>query len=132
MDCQLSVIIHIFHQADEEETPTPSKAAKLEHDESDGACASKTSNPEIELTPDDEKEPEVEEEDGEILPPVESWPKDPKENILQKCLVKMPLDFFAFWNFCIVLNRENPRDAFLETAGIRLVGPFDFMPNSKV
>ncbi len=83
-------------------------------------------------TPDDEKEPEVEEEDGVILPPVESWPKDPKENIKQKCLVKMPPDFFAFWNFCITLNRENPREAFLETAGIRLVGPFDFMPNSKV
>jgi hypothetical protein len=66
------------------------------------------------------------------LPASEKWPKDPKENILQKFLVKMPPDFFAFWDFCAFLNRSNPREAFLETAGLKLVGPYDLMPDSQV
>jgi hypothetical protein len=44
----------------------------------------------------------------------------------------MPPDFFAFWDFCVFLNRSNPREAFLDIAGLRLVGPFDLMPDSPV
>ena len=106
---------------------TPSKAAKQDGDQADGACSSKS--PEI-STPTDEKE-EIEEE-GDILAPFENWPSDVKENIREKFLVEMPLDFYAFWKFCKIVNRDNPREAFLETAGIRLVGPYDLMPDSKV
>jgi hypothetical protein len=42
------------------------------------------------------------------------------------------VDFFAFWDLCLFLNHSNPREAFLETAGLRLVGPFDLMPESQV
>ena len=108
---------------------TPSKAAKQDGDQADGACSSKNSQPQISTTPSDEKEIE---EEGDILAPFENWPSDVKKNICEKYLVQMPLDFYAFWKFCKIVNRENPREAFLETAGIRLVGPYDLMPDSKV
>ena len=122
MDFGASLYIHFFLK----DEATSSKAAKQDGDQADGACASK---PEI-ATPADEKE--IEEEEGEILAPFENWPSDVKENIREKFLVQMPLDFYAFWKFCKIVNRENPREAFLETAGIRLVGPYDLMPDSKV
>lgn len=39
-------------------------------------------------------------------------------------LVKMPNDFFSFFDFCESLNKENPKLA-LSAAGLYLVGPFD-------
>ena len=112
---------------------TPSKAPKLDTgDESDGACASKTPEAEIPI-PEDEKDPGPgPDEESELLPEPENWPKDPQENTKQKFLVSMPPDFFAFWDLCLFLNRSNPREAFLQTAGLRLVGPFDLMPGSQV
>lgn len=70
--------------------------------------------------------------DDQLLPPVDAWPRDPEENIRQKFLVQMPTDFFAFWEMCKTLNRSNPAEAFLETTKLRLVGPFDLMPESQV
>ena len=113
---------------------TPSKAPKLDtaEDESDGACASKAPAPEFPV-PEDEKDPETgPEEDSELLPEPENWPKDLQENLKQKFLVSMPPDFFAFWDLCLFLNQSNPREAFLQTTGLRLVGPFDLMPGSQV
>jgi hypothetical protein len=75
---------------------------------------------------------EILDEDSDILPPEEAWPNDPALNLRQKFLVKMPPDFFAFWDFCLLINRANPREAILETTGLRLVGPFDLLPESKV
>jgi len=79
-----------------------------------------------------EKKENEPEEDSELVPDVEDWPKDPKANLKQKFLVSMPDDFFAFWDLCVFLNRSNPREAFLATTGLRLVGPFDLMPDSPV
>lgn len=109
---------------------SPMKAARLDFEDIDGAGASKPVEPEIPV-PADEKDEEPEEA-TEILPNFEDWPKDPKENLKQKFLVTMPKDFYAFWDLCVFLNRSNPREAFLATAGLRLVGPFDLMPDSKV
>lgn len=75
---------------------------------------------------------DISDEDGVCLPPQGDWPKDSILNLEQKFLVKMPPDFFAFWDFCLLSNRSNPREALLETTGLRLVGPFDLLPESKV
>lgn len=46
--------------------------------------------------------------------------------ILDKFLVHMPTDFYAFWDFCTVLQPANPAAA-LERYQLRLVGPFDVL-----
>ncbi|RWS22345.1 UPF0609 protein C4orf27-like protein [Leptotrombidium deliense] len=45
-------------------------------------------------------------------------------------LVKMPSDFFHFWNFCLLIKRSNPKDAVLNWLGFTLVGPFDILINN--
>lgn len=46
-------------------------------------------------------------------------------------LVKMPNDFFSFFDFCEFLNKENPKQA-LSAAGLYLVGPFDLFTQDFV
>lgn len=64
------------------------------------------------------------------LPPDQEIPASPvdvKESLEQKFLVKMPDDFYDFWQFCETLDKHSPQDALYETLGLRLVGPFDVL-----
>ena len=119
----------------EDETSKEEPAAKKikldneEVDENDGAKTSKSAaDPKV--FDDDEKE-EVIDDDSETLPDFKDWPKNPIENVEQKCLVKMPEDFLAFWDFCKSINREDPRQALAKTCGLLLVGPFDYLARNE-
>ena len=87
-------------------------------DDTDGAKPTKP------VKPSDEEEPHVQ-DDSEQVPVFADWPKDPLKSVEQKFLTKMPEDFVSFWDFCKGINRENPREAFLKTCGLLLVGPYD-------
>ena len=50
--------------------------------------------------------------------------EDIKEDIKLKYLIKMPEDFFVFYEFCKSLNNSNPLQA-LSSAGLKLCGPYD-------
>ncbi|XP_045073836.1 histone PARylation factor 1 isoform X2 [Coregonus clupeaformis] len=41
--------------------------------------------------------------------------------------LRMPEDFYLFWDFCSWLSPDNPRDALKEILGLKLVGPFDIL-----
>jgi len=49
--------------------------------------------------------------------------------IEEKFMVKMPEDFYLFWQFCKEQNHEKPLEALLPTLNLRLVGPFDLLAN---
>uniref|UniRef100_A0A8C2G7C4 Histone PARylation factor 1 n=1 Tax=Cyprinus carpio TaxID=7962 RepID=A0A8C2G7C4_CYPCA len=50
-----------------------------------------------------------------------------REEVEKLYKLRMPDDFFQFWEFCKVLNADCPQDALKETLGLRLVGPFDIL-----
>ncbi|KAJ8000454.1 hypothetical protein DPEC_G00180290 [Dallia pectoralis] len=50
-----------------------------------------------------------------------------REEVERLYQLRMPEDFYHFWDFCSRLNPESPRDALKETLGLRLVGPFDIL-----
>uniref|UniRef100_A0A674DJN4 Histone PARylation factor 1 n=1 Tax=Salmo trutta TaxID=8032 RepID=A0A674DJN4_SALTR len=50
-----------------------------------------------------------------------------REEVERLYKLKMPEDFYLFWDFCSSLSPDNPRDALKETLGLRLVGPFDIL-----
>lgn len=54
-------------------------------------------------------------------------PSDLKEEVEQLYKLKMPDDFYHFWEFCQCLRPDNPREALMDTLGLRLVGPFDIL-----
>ena len=41
--------------------------------------------------------------------------------------MEMPADFYEFWKFAISVNRTNPLEAFVQTLGLKLVGPFELL-----
>ena len=43
----------------------------------------------------------------------------------------MPPDFYEFWKFAIAVNRTNPLEAFVQTLGLKLVGPFELLSNDS-
>ncbi|CAL8333198.1 unnamed protein product [Merluccius merluccius] len=50
-----------------------------------------------------------------------------REQIVQLYKLQMPEDLYHFWDFCQGLCPDDPRDALMETLGLRLVGPFDVL-----
>ncbi|XP_064481203.1 histone PARylation factor 1-like isoform X2 [Ornithodoros turicata] len=50
---------------------------------------------------------------------------DIREWIEELFLVRMPQDFFDFWQFCKQINESRPTDALCDALGLKLVGPFD-------
>nr|SVE75951.1 EOG090X0BAY [Daphnia hispanica] len=54
-------------------------------------------------------------------------PLDVKENIKQKFLVEMPDDFYKFWSFCQSISQQNT----LDSLGLKLVGPFELLDQTK-
>lgn len=48
------------------------------------------------------------------------------EFIQRNFLVKMPDDFYKFWEFCKIINEKDPLHAF-EKVDLVLVGPFDVL-----
>jgi hypothetical protein len=63
------------------------------------------------------------------LPCMSDWPTDSKKRIelAFSDKLKMPEDFYEFYEFCLTLNRGNPLDALVATCGLKLVGPFEFL-----
>ncbi|TSN95659.1 Ankyrin-2 [Bagarius yarrelli] len=54
-----------------------------------------------------------------------SVPEQVKEELKRLYSLRMPPDFYHFWEFCSRLQPDNPQVALQETVGVRLVGPFD-------
>ncbi|XP_076868987.1 histone PARylation factor 1 isoform X2 [Brachyhypopomus gauderio] len=54
-------------------------------------------------------------------------PPHVRDEVDQLCKLRMPDDFYHFWEFCKNLSPDNPQDALLESLGLRLVGPFDIL-----
>ncbi|XP_062334633.1 histone PARylation factor 1 [Osmerus eperlanus] len=50
-----------------------------------------------------------------------------REEVEQHYKLRMPEDFYHFWDFCRCLRPDNPREALMDTLGLRLVGPFDIL-----
>ena len=67
--------------------------------------------------------------DGETLPCMTDWPVDSKKRIelAFSDKLKMPEDFYEFYEFCFTLNRGAPLNALIPTCGLKLVGPFEFL-----
>ena len=45
--------------------------------------------------------------------------------------MEMPQDFYEFWKFATAVNRTNPLEAFVQTLGLKLVGPFELLSNDS-
>ncbi|KAK3523395.1 hypothetical protein QTP86_031264 [Hemibagrus guttatus] len=54
-----------------------------------------------------------------------SVPDQVREEVEHLYNLRMPLDFYHFWDFCSRLCPDNPQVALLDSVGVRLVGPFD-------
>ncbi|XP_035385983.1 histone PARylation factor 1 [Electrophorus electricus] len=54
-------------------------------------------------------------------------PVHEREEVERLCKLRMPDDFYLFWDFCKRLSPDNPQDALLGPLGLRLVGPFDIL-----
>ena len=67
--------------------------------------------------------------DGDMLPIMSTWPKDPRKRIeiAFSGKIVMPEDFYEFFEFCYGLNRVDPLNAIASTCGLKLVGPFEFL-----
>ena len=67
--------------------------------------------------------------DGDVLPIMSTWPKDPRKRIeiAFSGKIVMPEDFYEFFEFCYGLNRVDPLNAIASTCGLKLVGPFEFL-----
>ncbi|XP_055769392.1 histone PARylation factor 1 isoform X2 [Salvelinus fontinalis] len=50
-----------------------------------------------------------------------------REEVERLYKLRMPEDFYLFWDFCSWLSPDNPRDALKEILGLSLVGPFDIL-----
>lgn len=50
-----------------------------------------------------------------------------REEVERLYKLRMPDDFFQFWDFCEGLNADCPQDALKNTLGLQLVGPFDIL-----
>ena len=78
-----------------------------------------------------EETEETEEEEQPKAKKVKSEEDDLKAKIEEAYKLKMPDDFFHFWDFCKERNREKPEEALVDTLGLKLVGPFDFISNPE-
>ncbi|XP_066517152.1 histone PARylation factor 1 isoform X2 [Hoplias malabaricus] len=56
-----------------------------------------------------------------------SVPLQVRDEVERLYNLRMPEDFYQFWDFCRRLNPENPQDALQQVLGLRLVGPFDVL-----
>ncbi|XP_062864806.1 histone PARylation factor 1 [Trichomycterus rosablanca] len=56
-----------------------------------------------------------------------SVPQKVRDEVERLYKLRMPDDFYHFWDFCSRLNPENPQDALKENVGLRLVGPYDIV-----
>ncbi|KAM9450115.1 histone PARylation factor 1 isoform 1-T1 [Clarias gariepinus] len=54
-----------------------------------------------------------------------SAPAQVREEVERLYGLRMPLDFYHFWDFCSSLRPDDPQDALRDTVGVHLVGPFD-------
>lgn len=99
-----------------------------EQDKKSGDSPEFTENPAetgVPLTPDNSSSQAAwDESDVKEVP---DSPQDVHKSIEQKFLVKMPRDFYDFWEFCKSLDARKPEDALYDTLGLRLVGPFDVL-----
>ncbi|XP_051993812.1 histone PARylation factor 1 [Xyrauchen texanus] len=50
-----------------------------------------------------------------------------REEVERLYKLRMPEDFYQFWEFCKGLKADCPQDALNETLGLQLVGPFDIL-----
>ncbi|XP_051561227.1 histone PARylation factor 1 [Myxocyprinus asiaticus] len=50
-----------------------------------------------------------------------------REEVERLYKLRMPEDFYQFWEFCKGLNADCPQDALNKTLGLQLVGPFDIL-----
>lgn len=73
-------------------------------------------------------EPEEPRSDGKSLSVSELAGMEAKDRIrLAYGGMEMPADFYEFWKFAISVNRTNPLEAFVQTLGLKLVGPFELL-----
>ncbi|XP_060772806.1 histone PARylation factor 1 [Neoarius graeffei] len=70
---------------------------------------------------------EVEPEVGSNQKVEPSVSEQVREEVEYLYSLRMPLDFYHFWDFCSRLHPENPQDALQDSVGVRLVGPFDIV-----
>ncbi|KAG9259637.1 histone PARylation factor 1 isoform X1 [Astyanax mexicanus] len=54
-------------------------------------------------------------------------PLQVREEVERLYKLRMPEDFYQFWNFCKQISPDDPADALQEALGLRLVGPFDIL-----
>ncbi|KAF1317393.1 hypothetical protein FI667_g14842, partial [Globisporangium splendens] len=52
------------------------------------------------------------------------------EFLCTKCLMRMGADFFDLFELAASISSDSPLDAFVETLGIRLCGPFDLLAHA--
>ncbi|KAF1321573.1 hypothetical protein FI667_g11852, partial [Globisporangium splendens] len=52
------------------------------------------------------------------------------EFLRTKCLMRMGADFFDLFELAVSISSDSPLDAFVETLGIRLCGPFDLLAHA--
>ncbi len=117
-------------------TLSPKKESPKKHDDTkakkgeevtDGTASSKskclTDEEQLLKVPDDEN--------SELVPPFDEWPKDAIKSVEQRFLTKMPDDFMAFWEFCKSINMDHPEEALLKTCNLRLVGPYDILAKTR-
>ncbi|KAL6467347.1 hypothetical protein MHYP_G00251510 [Metynnis hypsauchen] len=50
-----------------------------------------------------------------------------REEVERLYKLRMPEDFYQFWDFCARLSPDRPQDALQDVLGLRLVGPFDIL-----
>jgi hypothetical protein len=66
--------------------------------------------------------------DFQSVPSDLNLPRDQAFKLIEKLFyVKMPEDFFLFWDFAKTINHRKPCSAFRKHLGLWLVGPFDVM-----
>ncbi|XP_071779374.2 histone PARylation factor 1 [Centroberyx gerrardi] len=59
--------------------------------------------------------------------PLSEVGSDQRDEVVHLYKLQMPEDLYHFWDFCKGLCPDNPRDALVDTLGLRLVGPFDIL-----
>uniref|UniRef100_A0A6G1SCD7 UPF0609 protein C4orf27 n=1 Tax=Aceria tosichella TaxID=561515 RepID=A0A6G1SCD7_9ACAR len=66
--------------------------------------------------------------DFQSVPSDLNLPRDQAQKLIEKLFfVRMPEDFFLFWDFAKTINHRKPCSAFRKYLGLWLVGPFDVM-----
>ncbi|KAI5630496.1 histone PARylation factor 1 [Silurus asotus] len=56
-----------------------------------------------------------------------SVPEQVRNEVEDLYSLRMPRDFYHFWDFCRQRCPDNPQDALQDSVGVRLVGPFDIV-----